>query len=250
MIWAGPALGAGAGLIAGSFLANLVVRWPRGQDLGGRSACDACGATLGVRDLVPLLSFALAKGRCRICDEAIDSLHPIVETLCAAVGAVALALSPDAAGLTAMLVGWLLVTLAALDVRAFWLPDVLTAALAMVAALSSWVVDPPGTIDRFIGGCAAFGSLWLIAVLYRRVRGRDGLGGGDPKLFGAIGLWLGWQPLPFVMLGASGIGIAAALVMMARGGTVTGTTRLPLGAGLAVAGFAIWAISRAGLLPL
>ena len=250
MSWLWPAFGAVAGLIMGSFLATLVVRWPRGEGMGGRSTCDGCHLPLGVRDLVPLLSFALARGRCRICRESIDPVHPVVEANCALVGFIAILVSPDAAGVTAALAGWLLVALAALDVRAFWLPDVLTAALAMVAALSAWVVDPPGTIDRVIGGGAAFGSLWLIATLYRWFRAREGLGGGDPKLFGAIGLWLGWQPLPFVLLSASGVGIAAVLVMMARGRAVTGTTRLPFGAALAAAAFAIWALSRAGLLPL
>jgi leader peptidase (prepilin peptidase)/N-methyltransferase len=244
VIWLWPALGAAAGLIAGSLLGNLVVRWPRGEGMGGRSACDACGVPLAVRDLVPLLSFVLARGRCRACGQAIDPMHPIVEASCAIVGLVALAISPDAAGLTAALVGWLLVALAALDIRQFWLPDVLTAALAMIAALSAWVVDPPATIDRAIGGCAAFGSLWLIAALYRRLRGREGLGGGDPKLFGAIGLWLGWQPLPFVLLGASGVGLSVALSMMLRGNQVTPATRMPFGALMAVAAFVVWAATR------
>jgi leader peptidase (prepilin peptidase) / N-methyltransferase len=244
VIWLWPALGAAAGLIAGSFLATLVVRWPLGSGLGGRSACDGCGVPLGVRNLVPLLSFALARGRCRTCGDAIDPVHPIVEVLCAAAGFAALAVSPDAAGITAMLIGWLLIALAALDVREFWLPDVLTAALGMVATLSSWVVDPPGIIDRVIGGLAAFGSLWLIATLYRQLRGRQGLGGGDPKLFGAIGLWLGWQPLPFVLLGASGIGLGVALLMMLRGKTVTATMRLPFGALLAAAAFVVWSFNR------
>lgn len=247
MSWALPVLGAGAGLIVGSFLATLVVRWPLGGNMGGRSACDDCGAPLGVRDLVPLLSFAFARGRCRTCSGRIDPVHPIVEAACAAVGFIALSIAPDAAGVTAALAGWLLVALCTLDIREFWLPDVLTAALGMVAALSSWVVDPPGTIDRMIGGLTGFGSLWLIAAGYRRLRGRDGLGGGDPKLFGAIGLWLGWQPLAFVLLGASALGLVVVLVMIARGGAVNSTTRLPFGSALAVAAFATWTISRAAL---
>lgn len=244
MNWLWPALGAGAGLIVGSFLATLVVRWPRGQALGGRSACDACQSPLGPRDLVPLASYVLAKGRCRTCTVRIDPAHPAIEAACAAVAFMALAVSPDAAGLTAMLVGWLLVALFALDVREFWLPDVLTAALGMVAALSSWVVDPPGIVDRVIGGVGAFASLWLIAALYRLLRGCDGLGGGDPKLFAAIGLWLGWQPLPFVLLGASGVGLVAVLAMVMSGRSVTGSTRVPFGALLAVAAFPVWMIWR------
>jgi leader peptidase (prepilin peptidase) / N-methyltransferase len=242
MIWLWPALGAVAGLIAGSFLATLVVRWPMGAGLGGRSMCDGCHVPLGIRDLVPLLSFAVAKGRCRTCGDAIDRVHPIVEALCASVGFVALTVSPNVAGIAAMLIGWLLVALAALDVREFWLPDVLTAALGLVAVLSSWVVDPPGIVDRVLGGVIAFGSLWVIAALYRRLRGRDGLGGGDPKLFGAIGLWLGWQPLPFVLLGASGVGLIAVLAMMLRGRAVSATTRVPFGALLAVAAMPVWVI--------
>lgn len=250
MSWLWPALGAGAGLIVGSFLATLVIRWPRGQGLGGRSACDECWVPLGPRDLVPLVSFAMARGRCRSCGDRIDPVHPIVEVACAAIGFVALAVSPDTAGLTAMLAGWLLVALAALDIREFWLPDVLTAALGMVAALSSWVVDPPGVFDRVVGGATAFGSLWLIAWFYRKFRGRDGLGGGDPKLFGAIGLWLGWQSLPFVLLGASGVGLFAVFVMMLTGRAVSATTRVPFGAALAAAAFVAWTFSRAGPLPL
>ena len=93
--------------------------------------------------------------------------------------------------------GWLLLALAALDVAEFWLPDALTGALAL-AGLASIAVAPPDWPDRLIGGVAGFASLWLIGFAYRRLRGREGLGGGDPKLLGAIGLWVGWAMLPFV----------------------------------------------------
>lgn len=245
-----PALGAVAGLIAGSFIATLVLRWPQGRTLAGRSACDACGVRLGVPDLVSLISYLAARGRCRRCGVVIDPIHPLTEILCAAVGGIALAVSPDPSGLTAALVGWLLVVLALLDIRHFWLPDVLTAALAAVAAMSAWFVTEPTTIDRLIGGAASFAVLWIVARTYRATRGRDGLGGGDPKLFGAIGLWLGWQVLPVVLLVAASLGLGYALWSIGRGSKVGATTRLPFGTFLAVAAFATWALSARGVLPL
>ncbi|WP_197417796.1 prepilin peptidase, partial [Sphingomonas sp. CCH21-G11] len=98
----------------------------------------------------------------------------------------------------------------------------------------------PRLTDRLIGGAAGFALLWSVAAVYQRLRGRVGLGGGDPKLFGAIGLWLGWRALPMVLLAACLIGLAVALVMRLRGRDVTATTRLPLGTLLAVAGFGVW----------
>ena len=86
-------VGAGLGLIAGSFVATLIMRWPRGQSaLAGRSRCDSCAETLGARDLVPVLSFLVARGRCRRCGAAIDGRHLAIE-LAAAVMGVAAALA-------------------------------------------------------------------------------------------------------------------------------------------------------------
>ncbi len=234
--------GAGAGLIVGSFLATLVLRWPQERDLSGRSACDACGMPLRWFDLVPLASFIGNRGRCRECGAAIDWTHPTVELLCAIVGGVALTVSPDLAGAAAALIGWLLIALAALDIRHFWLPDRLTGAVAGIALVSGALGAAPLLADRLIGGIAGFVALAGIGWSYQRVRHREGLGRGDPKLFGAIGLWLGWQSLPFVLLGASGVGLLAVALLMLRGGSVTSTTRLPFGTLLAVVTFPVWVI--------
>ena len=87
-------LGALAGLIAGSFVGTLAVRWPEGRGVGGRSACDGCGAVLGPRDLVPLVSWLARRGRCATCGAAIDARHPVAEVACAIVGASALMAAP------------------------------------------------------------------------------------------------------------------------------------------------------------
>lgn len=242
-IWIGLA-GTVAGLIVGSFLATLVLRWPQGRDLGGRSGCDSCGAPLRWTDLLPLVSFTAKRGKCSTCDAAIDRTHPVVELLCALVGGVALHVSPNLAGVAAALIGWFLVALAMLDLRHFWLPDRLTGAVAIVAMAGGLLGTMPPLTDRLVGGVAGFGALAAIAWTYRKLRHREGLGAGDPKLFGAIGLWLGWEALPFVLLGASAVGLLAVAAMMLRGKAVGATTQVPFGTLLAIAAFPVWVIGH------
>jgi leader peptidase (prepilin peptidase)/N-methyltransferase len=87
--------------------------------------------------------------------------------------------------------------------------------------------------------------LAAIAFAYRRLRGRDGMGGGDPKLMGAAGAWAGLWALPFVLLGASLTGLVAVLAMRMQGEPVTATRRLPLGALIALAAWPAWLIVSA-----
>ncbi len=231
--------GALAGLIAGSFIATLVIRWPEGRGLGGRSACDGCGQHLSLRDLLPVVSWALARTKCRLCGGSINWRHPAIEVGAALIGAAALWLQPDLQGMAGALFGWQLLALAAFDAEHFWLPDWLTGVLA-ISGLAFGVGGVGVDLSsRAIGGAVGFAALFAISWTYRRVRGRAGMGGGDPKLLGAIGCWLGWQTLPFVVLGASGIGLAVAMVMAMRGHDVAATTRMPFGALMAVAAFPI-----------
>ncbi|MDB5679082.1 A24 family peptidase [Sphingomonas bacterium] len=230
------------GAIAGSFLATLVIRWPQERSvIGGRSMCDGCGRTLKAWELVPLVSALAARGQCRTCSVKIDPRHWQIELWCAVLGVISGIAVPGAVGIAGAVFGWLLLALAALDVAEFWLPDALTATLALVG-LASIAVAPPGWPDRLIGGVVGFASLWLIGFAYRRLRGREGLGGGDPKLLGAIGLWVGWAMLPFVVLLACLVGLAAVLAAMARGRRVSATDRLPLGALMAIAAYPVWLV--------
>lgn len=239
-IWA-LALGV-LGAIAGSFLATLVVRWPEGRTLGGRSACDACGRTLGAAELVPVVSAAASRGRCRGCCARINPVHGGVELACAAVGALAGWIAPDVEGAAGAAVGWLLVALAVLDWRAFWLPDRLVLPLALLGLIGGVAGLEPRLEDRLIGGVTGFALLWAVAWGYRRWRGREGLGGGDPKLFGAIGLWLGWRVLPALLLVAGLVGLGVVLFRAATGRRMAATDALPLGALLAVAAYPAWAM--------
>lgn len=239
LIWPG---GLGLlGAILGSFIATLVIRWPEGRSvMRGRSQCDACGTALRARDLVPLASAALARGRCRACGAAIDPKHWQIELAALWIGAVAGFAVPGPIGVAGAVFGWLLLTLAALDIAAFWLPDRLTGTLAAAGVATGVLGVAPGMEDRLIGGVAGFVALWAIGAAYRVLRGREGLGGGDPKLLGAIGLWLGWAMLPAVLLLAALTGLALVLAGMVQGRAARLDDKAPFGALLAIAAYPAW----------
>jgi leader peptidase (prepilin peptidase) / N-methyltransferase len=240
LVW--PALLGVLGAIVGSFLATIAVRWPAGRSvLTGRSACDSCGRTLAALELVPLVSGAVARGKCRSCGAAIDQRHLLVEAGCAAIGVAAGLAAPGWQGAAGAVFGWLLLVLAILDASDFWLPDELVAALALGGAASAWWC-PPDLAERVIGGVAGFALLWLVAAGYRRWRGRDGMGGGDPKLLGAIGLWLGWRLLPAVLLVAGLVGLGWVAFQHLRGRGLARDDALPLGTLLAIAAYPAWLV--------
>lgn len=214
--------------------------------LRGRSRCDDCGAALGAAELVPLLSFLAQRGRCRRCGAAIDPIHPAVELAGALIGAFAFAVHDGAAGPVGALLGWWLLAIALIDLRHHWLPDALTLPLIVAGLAAAWVPVGPLLADRAIGAAAGFSVLAAIGLAYRMLRGREGLGGGDPKLLAALGAWLGWQLLPLVLVGAGLVGIAALLLKRLRGEAVAATDRLPLGSLMVLPAWPIWLVAAAG----
>ena len=234
----GIAFAALIGLVLGSFIATLVLRWPAGRSVLGRSQCDSCQRPLSALDLVPLLSALAGRGRCRICKALIDPFHWRVELGSAGIGIIALTLMPGTAGLLWALFGWLLLPLALLDARHFWLPDRLNALLALVVLLLAGPMLGTPLLDRWIGALAGGGVLALIAWAYRRARGADGMGGGDPKLVAAIGAWLGWQALPLMLLLASLGGLLWVFATQGKGDQPLARRRVPFGVFACAAAFA------------
>jgi len=120
------------------------------------------------------------------------------------------------------------------DLRRGRLPDWLTLPLAAAGLLHAWRGD---ALAPAAAGCAAGFILFAgLGLCYRRLRGRDGLGGGDVKLAAAAGAWVGWQGLPSVVLLAAAAALALAL---ARGRARPGE-RVPFGAYLAPAILLVW----------
>lgn len=233
--------GLALGAIVGSFLAVILVRWPRDESaLSGRSRCDGCGEALRSWELVPILSYVLLRGRCRRCGGRIDPAHPLIEAAAATIGAAAFIAQPALDGLATASFGWWLLLIGALDARHHWLPDRLSLPLLLAGLSLAALGLGPGLEQRLIGAAAGFLVLWGIAFAYRRVRGREGLGGGDPKLLAALGAWLGWQQLPFVLLGSGLLGLAALLLARTKGRAIAATDRLPLGTLMVVSAWPIW----------
>lgn len=230
------------GAVFGSFIATLAIRWPRSRSIVGssRSQCDSCGKPLRPHELVPLLSFVLLRGRCSGCGVSIPISHLVTELIGAAIGVAGGMIAPGAEGAAGAVFGWLLLALAALDLAAFWLPNLLNGALAAAGVATAVMGLGAPIADRLIGGVAGYATLMAVASGYRGLRGRDGLGGGDPKLFGAIGLWLGWQALPLVLLVACLIGFGVIAALRLGGRPMGMQDRLPLGVMLAVAAWITW----------
>jgi leader peptidase (prepilin peptidase)/N-methyltransferase len=157
-----------------------------------------------------------------------------VEAAAAALATVALLLQPDVHGVALAIFWLLLLTPAILDARHMWLPDILTAVLGIAGLLLGGLATGESLSDRAAGGIIGFAALALTALAYSKLRGRQGMGGGDPKLMGAIGLWTGWTALPFILVIASVSGL-----LLAFAGRRGGADRMPFGS-LMAAGAILW----------
>lgn len=226
-------LGALLGAVIASFLATLVIRWPQGLKVSaGRSRCDHCLRPLRAFELVPLVSYLALRGKCRTCGTRIDPMLPAIELLGALTGTACLALREP------LLAPFLLalLALAAFDLRHLWLPTALVLAAAGLALLAPPLDPCAGPGLRLAGGAAGFAVLAAVGFAFRRVTGRTGLGGGDPRLFGAIGLWAGPFELPLLLLVACAIGFADYARRRPRSATGEDIP-LPFGAYLCAATF-------------
>jgi leader peptidase (prepilin peptidase)/N-methyltransferase len=226
----------------GSFLGVLIVRLPARMPVAmARSGCPHCGTRLGALDLVPLISFLVLRGRCRHCRAPIGMFHPAVELAALAV-AIWVVLGDDDPGRiwVGCALGWTLLTLAWIDWTDLVLPDVLTLPLLLAGLAVTLARDPDELIDHCLAAIVAYLSFAALAVAYRRLRGRDGLGGGDSKLIAAAGAWCGLAALPLVVLGSAVLGLLAALGLALAGRTMTSTTRIPFGPCITLAFWLVW----------
>ena len=233
------------GAVVGSFLGAALVRLPKGETVvSGRSRCDGCRRVLGPLELIPVLSFFVLRGRCRACKTPIDRGQFVAEIGGAMVGVAAALVARDGAMLgIGLVLGWQLLLLGLLDLRHLWLPNRLVLLLAVTGAVPAAMAaasDIALLAGPLLGAALGFGLLWLAARLYRGWRGREGLGAGDPKLLGAIGLWLGPLGVVETLLGASLIGLAAVAGLALARRAPAADTALPLGTLLALAGFAVY----------
>ena len=234
----------------GSFLGTLIVRLPEGRPVViDRSRCDACGQALGLRDLIPIASWLFLKARCRHCGATLSPFYPLIELAAVAVAAWSLLAVPSPLIWPTAALGWVLLALSVIDTRHFILPDVLTLPLIPAGLALAWWLDPAGgfggtLLHHALGAAAGFLGFAGLALTYRRLRGREGLGLGDAKLLAAAGAWLSWTGLGSVLLWAAPLALVVALAAGVIQGTLSdklaGRSALPFGPFLALGFWLTW----------
>jgi leader peptidase (prepilin peptidase)/N-methyltransferase len=212
-----------AGLVVGSFLTVVISRLPDGRGLWPRSACPACGQAIKAKDNIPLVSWLILRGRCRSCGQAIPAMYPLVELTTAVLFVlVALFVRPLAAVPAYLYAAAIAVALTVIDARTRRLPDRIVLpsylVLGLALAAASWITgDWAALLRGGIGGIGLLVAYGLLAALVPR-----GMGLGDVKLAGLIGLMLAYQGWGAFAVGALGAFLFGALwgigVMVRRGG--------------------------------
>jgi len=221
------------GALLGSFLNVVVYRLPRGESLvTPGSHCPSCDAPVKPYDNVPVLAWMWLRGRCRACRAAISPRYPLVEAATAALcGGVVLSHSSAAAIALGLLAVLVLVPVALIDLDHHLIPNRLTGPAALLALALGSALDPSGEPSRLIAAAAAGGGFLVVALISPR-----GMGMGDVKLAGLLGLLLGAEVAPalFVAL-ISGVVVGLVVVARRRPGERRGAG-VPFGPFLALGG--------------
>jgi leader peptidase (prepilin peptidase)/N-methyltransferase len=220
------------GAMVGSFLNVVIHRLPRGESIvKPRSRCTGCGTTLRAVDNVPLVSWLALRGRCRECGKGISVRYPLVEALTAAVFvAVALTRGVDSDLLLELPFAALLVAVAAIDLEHRIVPNRIVVPAAVFAIAAAALVERGQLPELLIAGAIAFGALFLAALAYPA-----GMGMGDVKLAGVMGLYLGAAVAPALFAAfAAGAGVGVAL--LARDGASARKRAVPFAPFLALGG--------------
>jgi leader peptidase (prepilin peptidase) / N-methyltransferase len=219
------------GAIFGSFLNVVAYRLPRHESLvSPASHCPICATPVKPYDNIPILSWLLLRGHCRGCGESISPRYPLVEALTAALCVGAVLSHGSAVGITLSIVLILLIVPAAMiDLEHRIIPNRITAFGAVLALGIGLALDPSGEPTRLIAGAGAGGFLLLAALAYP-----GGMGMGDVKLAGMMGLFLGVAVAPAILI-ALIAGVLLGLFVIARKGAHEGRkTAVPFGPFLAL----------------
>jgi leader peptidase (prepilin peptidase)/N-methyltransferase len=209
-----------------------------------RSACPHCGAPIRAHQNIPLVSWLLLGGKCASCKARISPRYPIVELVTALLSAaVVWRFGYHWQSVAALFVTWALVALTVIDLDHQILPDVITLPLLWLGLLASLAwhagLAPPMPTDprsAVLGAVAGYLTLWSVYWAFKLLTGKEGMGYGDFKLFGALGAWMGWQMLPLILLLSAFTGAVVGIALIALRGRDRNVP-IPFGPYLAAAGW-------------
>jgi leader peptidase (prepilin peptidase) / N-methyltransferase len=220
------------GAVIGSFLNVVIHRLPRRESLvSPPSRCPQCETPVKPYDNVPVVSWLVLRGRCRQCGAPISPRYPVVELLTALVfAAVVLARGFDDDLVLELPFVAALIALAGIDLDHKLLPNRIVYPMAAYGVVATLLVDRGDLVEHLVAGAGAFAFLLAAALAYPR-----GMGMGDVKLVGAMGLYLGVAVIP-ALLTAFLTGSIVGVGMIAREGAAARKKAVPFGVFLAIGG--------------
>ncbi len=221
------------GLIFGSFVTVVAHRVPRGESVvGGRSHCPSCGAQIAAYDNVPVLSWVLLRGRSRCCGNPISPRYPLTELALGLlwVATVAVLWDDPAEVALGLVFVTTLVAITLTDLERRLIPNKILLVAAIAGVAIAVVGDPSSLPERAIAAAAAGGLLFFVVLAYPK-----GMGLGDVKLAAVMGLYLGRNVAPAILV-ALLAGSVVGLAMIARQGAAARKRAIPFGPFLALGG--------------
>ena len=250
---------AALGLVVGSFLNVVIHRLPKmmeaqwAQDFADYrdepapdevplslaypgSQCPHCNANIKAWQNIPVVSYALLRGRCASCEAPISIRYPLVEMITALLWVICgLTFGVSSALAGALLLTAVLIALTAIDLDLQLLPDSLTLPLLWVGLLINMTGTFTSLESALLGAVFGYLSLWSVYWLFKIITGKEGMGYGDFKLLAALGAWFGLAALPTIVLLSSLVGATLGLTLILTG-QQTRETPMPFGPFLAGAG--------------
>tara|TARA_B100000700_G_C14933216_1_gene802943 strand:- start:242 stop:1006 length:765 start_codon:yes stop_codon:yes gene_type:complete len=202
------------GSIWGSFCNVCIYRLPdNGNVVKNRSFCPSCKKKINWYDNIPLLSYVLLQAKCRNCKNKISFQYFLVELISALSFTIIYFIYGTS--VTTLLLFILSVSFTIIffiDLKHYIIPNVLTFPLMVIGFIKSF--DPnlnqtifPNYINSLIGGFFGYIIIWLIIIIYKKIRNKEGMGLGDAKLISVIGFWFGWISIPFTIFISSVIAL-------------------------------------------
>jgi len=249
------------GLCVGSFLNVVIYRLPKMMEaqwraecasLAGeepaagevfnlvhpRSRCPGCGTQITALQNVPVVSWLVLRGKCARCKAPISFRYPAVEIAAGVLAAVmAWRFGYSAALLGALVFSWALLALTFIDLDTQLLPDDITLPLLWAGLLANMFGAFTDLRSAVLGAVGGYMLLWLVYWGFRLIAKKEGMGYGDFKLLAALGAWVGWQVLPFIVVVSAGVGaiVGGIVLWLSKRGM---ETRIPFGPYLALGGLA------------